>query len=381
MSVVLDFSGTLYDDATPYEVPFSSDGESAVVPFVIRAEYGTGRAAPNPLYVYSDRIRVGLSEAACLEATWGAGLDDVGDVTVGGVACYIQFKREAGDGSEAVPLTDALGLVSSGFTDWPQGAHGTSVSLGTATGSAVVLAGAHGRSVSSGTAAAAQITPGVAHGASVSYGEATPAVDTLPYSQNFSSVTDGDSVLGVDGWYRTNVLQNTASTMNAATVSGQKFVEFKNNWTSGTMRAAMTRDFDVDMTNDVRLTFKFRMPSASTAPAGIGLYSSYDPKDNSGVQFLTLQLGYIAASDYRVRTYNGSSYVDVFTGLSAETTYTVTVTFGKDDTTAVFTLDGGAGVEEVTRMTVPTDLVAMVVSLASASAQTVYVGAFALERA
>jgi len=195
--MMLDFSGTLYDAETPYEVPFTANGESAVIAFVIRAEYGTGRAAPNPLFVYSDRIRVGLSDEACRAAEWGAGLADVGDVTAGGVACYIQFRREEGDGSDAVSLTDALGLVSSGFEEWPQGAHGVSVSLGTASGVSVVLAGAHGSSLSYGTAAGAQTAPASASGVSVSTGTASGSAGSsgpTPYyvlleSENIKSYT------------------------------------------------------------------------------------------------------------------------------------------------------------------------------------------------
>lgn len=189
MGLVLDFGATVLDGSVTLPVAFSG-GTSGVLSFVARADApGTGRTAHNPLRVYSDRIRVGTSEAACLEAEWGASLDDVGLVDDTGVTLYIQFRRLPGDGS--VALTDSLGMVSTGFVVLTNTARGVSVSYGTGSAAQLAPASAHGCSVSSGAAAAgAVVPPAIGGGVSVSYGSAA-AVQIAPAVAHGVSVSIG----------------------------------------------------------------------------------------------------------------------------------------------------------------------------------------------
>lgn len=174
MGVILDFGTSVLDGATALPVSFAG-GVSSVLSFVARSDApGTGRTAHNPLRVYSDRIRVGTSEAACLEAEWGASLDDVGLVDDTGVTLYIQFRRLPGDGS--VALTDSLGMVSTGFVVLTNSARGVSVSYGFGSAAQIAVASGHGVGVSVGTAVgSAWVPPAAAGGVTVSHGSASAA--------------------------------------------------------------------------------------------------------------------------------------------------------------------------------------------------------------
>ena len=195
MGVTLDFGTTILDGTNSLSVPFDSNGESAVLSFTAESSVeGEGRVSPNPLYVYSDRIRVGLSEAACLSAAWGAGLEDVGEVPSPPV--YIQFRRLSGDVGE-IDLSDSVGMIASGFESIVvvARAHGVSVSLGTASGRQTQPAAGHGTSVSLGASVGGSVPPagaGVGHGVSVSYGAAS-GVQVQPAAGHGVSVSLGAS--------------------------------------------------------------------------------------------------------------------------------------------------------------------------------------------
>ena len=284
MSVVLDTRNAKLDGSVAYEVAFTADGESSVMAFVVRAgEYGTGRDAPNPLRVCTDRIRAGLSEAACLAATWGEGLDDIGDVTRGGALVYLQFRRLPGD-SGPVALDGALGLISSGFGLWPITAIGSSVSAGSASGSQIAVVRAIGRSVSSGSAKAAQIAVARGIGTSVSKGTAAASEASsgpTPYyvlleSENIKSTTlsatkennvnafyywvasgNVDVRLGSGDW---SAAQSTSGvfeykTFTRTAVGGETTVSFRNSGSGG----ALTFTFPGGMSLSAGQTVTFKL--------------------------------------------------------------------------------------------------------------------------
>lgn len=200
--------------------------------------------------------------------------------------------------------------------------------------------------------------------------EAIPAV--VIYSEDFSAVSDGASVLGTGGWERdTGIANNLYSTFLADTLSGEKMCEIATSASdASTRRAYMKRDFasPVDLSLGVLVALRMALGTLSSVSLALG---------SGGADFISIQLTGTA-----LQAYNGSSWVDVVTGLSAGAIYDVVLNVRQGDTSHTITVNGVDYTGVSTRAAVPTSLDKMYTGGgASSGGLTAYVGGFEISEA
>lgn len=255
MGVILDFDGVTLDGVTPRHIAYESfdqDGVSPVYSFTAKSsDSNEYRPSPNDVEVYDPNIRVGLSEAACLAAAWGARLPVYLDLTPVGFTVYIQFRRVMD--STQVDLTDKVGMANSGFLVLDQAA-----------------AMGQGNTLSSGSGLVSQTAPAQGVGSTVTSGLGAATTEGAVAAEGIGNTTSSGEGSAAQTAPAQGVGETTSSGVGAATaVSGPSYIP------DGTWYSQQTSSGEP--ASNVRML-------DTTDPTGIGYFTGWEYGSNAYVK-------------------------------------------------------------------------------------------------
>ena len=139
------------------------------------------------------------------------------------------------------------------------------------------------------------------------------------YEQNFDSLNDG-SLVGQDGWAKISGTDSTDIDSTYALLSSTKGVIFP-------VTVSLNSTYSRNVAGGTDGTFYFATKCTTVAPAGHQHIVSLDGGSYYGVFFSWVR---VDATTYKIQAYASGGYVDLFTGLSQDTTYVIAIEYETD---------------------------------------------------
>jgi len=144
-------------------------------------------------------------------------------------------------------------------------------------------------------------------------------LDPWSYDQDFDDLDDG-TLVGQDSWSKTGGTDSTDIDSTYALLSSTKGVIFP-------VTVSLNSSYQRTVAGGTDGTFYFATKCTTVAPAGHQHVVSLDSGSTYGVFISWVR---VDADTYKIQAYADGGYVDLFTGLSQDTTYVIAIEYETD---------------------------------------------------